>query len=294
MTKKQKIKDTVVRYLLITFGCFCLGAGIALFLDPNMLAPGGVSGLAIILSRFIPLSTGLIILILNVPLLILGLIKFGKEFLFSTVYATVMLAVATDLMSYIAQVCGITAVTHDLFLAALFGGALSAIGLGIVFRNRCTTGGLDIIVKIIHTKHRHLGTGTVYLIVDIVIAAVSAIVFRDVEIGLYACVGIVVQGLLMDVVIYGGAGAKFVYIISCAPDTIKRRICDELEIGATEIEGEGGYTGEKKRNIMCVAKNHLYPKVRDIVREEDPSAFMIVNSAREVYGLGFRDHHEEL
>lgn len=294
MKNKEKVIKIIWRYFVITFGCFSLAAGISLFLDPNKLAPGGISGIAIILSRFVPVSTGMLILIMNVPLLILGLVKFGKEFLFSTVYATIVQALAVDLISYIFGLFGIEKATSDLFLAAVFGGILSAIGLGLVFRCNCTTGGLDIIVKILHTKYRHLGMGSIYLVVDFLIAAVSAAVFKDIDVALYACVGIIIYSLLTDLITYGGNGAKFLYIISNDPAPIKKRILTELEIGVTDIEGEGAYTGEKKKIIMCAVRKDLYPQLRDIVREEDPTAFMIVNTAKEVYGLGFRDHHEEL
>ena len=294
MKNKEKVIKIIWRYVVITFGCFSLAAGISLFLDPNKLAPGGISGIAIILSRFVPVSTGMLILIMNVPLLILGLVKFGKEFLFSTVYATIVQALAVDLISYIFGLFGIEKATSDLFLAAVFGGILSAIGLGLVFRCNCTTGGLDIIVKILHTKYRHLGMGSIYLVVDFLIAAVSAAVFKDIDVALYACVGIIIYIMLTDLITYGGNGAKFLYIISNDPAPIKKRILTELEIGVTDIEGEGAYTGEKKKIIMCAVRKDLYPQLRDIVREEDPTAFMIVNTAKEVYGLGFRDHHEEL
>ena len=292
MEKKLR-KAFVLRCLTIALGCLSLGAGIALFLDPNRIAPGGVSGIAIILSRFVPLDTGLIMLILNVPLLAAGAAAFGKRFLFSTVYATILLSLFTDLLSFILKKSGVIAITDDLFLAAIFGGILAAVGLGLVFRCGSTTGGMDIAVKLIRKKFRHLGTGIIFFATDFAIAGISAAVFKDIEIGLYACVGILVYSLLLDTVICGGYGAKFVYIVSASPQRIKQRILSELGIGATDLEGAGGFTGEKKKIVLAAVKKHLYPKLRDIVREEDASAFMIVSSAQEVYGLGFRSHHEE-
>ena len=291
---KNRIHATVLRYLIITLGCFSLGAGIALFLDPNRIAPGGITGIAIILNKFLPVNTGLLILILNVPLLIFGFIQFGKRFIFSTVYATLVLSAATDLAAFIAAQFDVQAVTDDIFLAALFGGILSAVGLGLVFRCQCTTGGLDIAVSFIHKKWRHLGVGKIFLLLDFLIAGISAIVFKDADVGLYACVSIIVYSALMDVIIYGGNGAKVIYIVSNTPERIKSRLLSELEIGATDIEGVGGYTGERKTILMVAVKKLLYPRLRDIVREEDPSAFMIVSDAQEVYGLGFRSHLEDV
>lgn len=292
--KRPKWTALLTRYAVITAGCILLGAGIALFLDPNRLAPGGISGVAIILNKFIPVSTGLLILLLNVPLLVIGGIKLGGRFLISTTYATIMLSLSTDLIGWIMELCGTARATDDLFLAALFGGVLCALGLGLVFRCQCTTGGLDIVVMLIHKRWRHLGVGKIFLIVDFLIAGISALVFRDLRVGLYSCFGIAVYSILMDFVVYGGSGAKMVYVVGEHPQAVKRRILTELEIGVTDLAGVGGYTGADKTVLLCAVKKHLYPRLRDIVREEDPAAFMIVGDAHEVYGLGFRSHHDEL
>lgn len=294
MIDRQKIIKGVVRYVAITLGCLCLAAGIALFLNPNNISTGGVAGIAIILNKFIPVSTGLLILILNVPLLIIGLIVFGKDFLFSTVYATVVLSLATDLITYLGTRFGIVPLTDDLFLAAIFGGILSALGIGTVFRFKGTTGGLDIVVMLIHKKYRYMGVGSIFLIADFLIAGVTAIVFRNLGVGLYSCVSVIVYSVLMDRVVYGGNGAKFIYIVSDCPEKIMARILSELNIGATYIEGVGAYTNKSKQIIMCVVKKHIYPNLRDVVRDEDPAAFMIVSAAQDVYGLGYRSHHEDL
>lgn len=292
--RRKSGKEIVTDLLIITLGCFLLAAGIALFLDPNRLAPGGLSGVAIILNKLLPLNTGLLLLILNIPLLIVGLIKMGKQFLFSTVYATVMLSLLTDLISWIAGLFGVEAVTGDLFLASLFGGLLSGIGLGLVFSRGCTTGGLDIVVALIHRKWRHLEVGKIFLVIDFLVAGASALVFQDLEIGLYAAFGILIYSVMMDLFLYGGQGEKFVYIVSETPDGIRARILSELDIGVTDVEGVGGYTGRDKKILLVAVRKHLYPSLRDIVREEDPAAFMIVNDARAVYGEGFRSHHEDL
>ena len=292
--RRKSGKEIVTDLLIITLGCFLLAAGIALFLDPNRLAPGGLSGVAIILNKLLPLNTGLLLLILNIPLLIVGLIKFGRQFLFSTVYATVMLSLLTDLISWIAGLFGVEAVTGDLFLASLFGGLLSGAGLGLVFSRGCTTGGLDIVVALIHKRWRHLSVGRIFLAVDFLVAAASAAVFQDIAIGLYASFGILIYSVVMDAILYGGQGEKFVYIVSEIPDGIRARILSELDIGVTDVEGVGGYTGRNKKILLVAVRKHLYPSLRDIVREEDPAAFMIVNDARAVYGEGFRSNHEDL
>lgn len=141
---------------MITLGGVIGGAGLSVFLEPHNLAPGGVSGIAIILGNFIPVPTGTLVFCLNIPLLALGLWKFGREFLFSTVYATIVFSASIDGAAWLFG--PLIPVTDDLLLSALFGGAVSALGLGIVFRMGCTTGGTDIIVKILRSRYRHIKT----------------------------------------------------------------------------------------------------------------------------------------
>lgn len=289
--KKIFTWKNIAKFLLITLGSVIGGSGVSLFLSPHNLAPGGVSGIAIILANFIPVSTGIIVLCLNVPLLIVGLIRFGKEFLFSTVYATIVFSLSIDGCTWLFRT--LIPPTHDLLLSALFGGALSAVGLGLVFRNGCTTGGTDIVVKLLRARYRHIKTGALFLCVDLVIAAISGIVFRDLEIVMYASVAIVVNGVVMDFVIYGGNEAKLVYIVSDFYEAIAERVLKELDIGATYLDGSGAYTNREKKIVMVAIKKHLYPKLRDIVKELDPGAFMIVSSAKEIYGEGFQDHLKE-
>lgn len=289
--KKILSWKNIAKFLVITLGSMIGGCGIALFLEPHNLAPGGVSGIAIILANFIPVSTGIIVLCLNIPLLIVGLIKFGKEFLFSTVYATIIFSLSIDGCNW--AFGSLIPPTQDLLLSSLFGGALSAVGLGLVFRNGCTTGGTDIIVKLLRSRYRHIKTGALFLCVDLVIAIVSGIVFRNIEIVLYASVAIVVSGLVMDFVIYGGNEAKLVFIVSDCYEEIAGRVLKELDIGATYLNGSGAYTNREKKIVMVAIKKHLYPNLRDIVKDLDPSAFMIVSSAKEIYGEGFQDHLKE-
>ncbi len=207
MSDINTVKTRAKRYCLVTAGCASLGAGIALFLEPNRLAPGGVSGVAIILSRFVPLHTG-VLMLLNIPLLILGGVVFGRRFLFSTVHGAVMLSVFTDLIGYICGRFGAAGATQDLFLASVFGGLLTAVGLGLIFRCDSTTGGLDIVVRLLHAKLGNVSVGFLFLTVDFAVAGVSAVVFRSPETGMYATVAILLYGFLTDVVIAGRRGKR--------------------------------------------------------------------------------------
>lgn len=291
--KKSGFFVFVKKYGMLAAGCVFYSLAIALFLDAYDLASGGVTGIAIILNTFIPLDTGYLIIIINVPLFVLGLVYFGKKFAVSTVCSTVISSLLTELWIWAFR-------DHmpqfsSLLLPSAIGGALFGAGMGLIFRAGSSTGGTDIIVKILRKKFRYLKTGVISMIIDVVIIAASVAVFRDIELLCYTVISIIATTLVFDWVLYGGNSAKLVYIITaedfCAP--ICDKILKELDVGATVIDGEGAYTGDRRRIVMCAIRNVLYPKLRDIVREEDPHAFMIVSSAKEIYGEGYKGHTDE-
>ncbi len=286
--KKKSFAENLKDFIMITAGSLIFAAGISMFLDPNNLAPGGVSGIAIIINHFVPLNAGTIIIIINVPIMILGVVKFGFRFLWTTIYAV---ALSSGAMEILDRTVG--SITSNLLLAAVAGGALQAIGIGLVFRGGATTGGTDIIVRIMRQRYRYIRTGTLFLIVDSMIIAASGIVFKDLDIALYAALALTVYMMVFNSVLYGGDGARLVYVISSAKEKIADRIMKELDAGATLLKGKGAYTGQDKEVLMVVLRMRSLPEARDIVREEDKNAFMIVTKATSVFGEGFKSHDEE-
>lgn len=273
--------------LLITVGSAVYGAALGLFLDPNALAPGGVSGLAVLLSRVLGLRTGTWFMLMNIPILILGIWRFGFRFILSTIYSTVLISLCTNLSGRLGVM------TRDPFLAALAGGVLMAVGIGLVFKAGSTTGGTDIIVKCLRQRMPHLRTGRLFLILDVAVVALSALVFRDVDKALYAGVAVAVNSFVLDLVLYGRDEAKLIYIISDHAGEIAERLLKELDIGVTYMQGKGAYSGRPKQVILCAVKKHMAPKAEDVVREEDPLAFLIVTSATEIYGEGYKSYFGE-
>ena len=277
------------RFLLITLGCLVYSCGIALFLDPARMIPGGVSGIAIAVSHLTDkISTGNVMLIINIPLLLLGLWKFGKSFLFSTVYATVLSSVFIDVINKI--IAAYLPLTEEMILVALVGGALAGLGVGLVFRGGGTTGGTDIITKMIRLKHPRFKTNTIFLAVDSTIVAASAIVFKDVDTALYSAITLVVFSKMLDIVLYGPDGAKMVYIISDRPEEIADKLLIDLDVGVTYLNGSGAYSGQEKKVLMCASRKHIFPRIREVVSNVDDMAFMIVGSAQEIFGEGFKNH----
>lgn len=282
-TKKQILRD----YLIITFASIIYAVAISLFLDPNSLAPGGVTGIAIILNRIIHIETGTLILVLNIPVLLLGAWKFGGGFILSTLYCTVLTSVLTNLMALWGPI------TVDPVLATLAGASLLALSMGWIFKAGATTGGMDIVVKVLRLKFPHLKTGSLYLLIDATVVTASAFVFHNIDRALYAGVVVFLTSFLLDLVLYGRDGAKLIYIISDHSESITKRILEELDIGVTHVRGVGAYSGKDKNVIMCVIRKPLAPKAEDIVKEEDPMAFMIVTSAMEIYGEGYKSYFSE-
>lgn len=285
--EQKKIWRLIWNYLVITVFSFTYAVGISLFLDPNKLAPGGVGGISIMLSRVTPIPTGTWILLLNIPILALGLWKFGVKFLISTVYCTIVSSVFTNLLA------GFGALTTDKLLASVAGGAIMAVSMGMILKAGATTGGVDIIVKVLRLRYRHLKTGNLYLIMDAIVVTLSGIMFHNLEVALYAAVAIFVCSVVLDTVLYGKDGAKMIYIISDRPDRITDRLLEDLDIGVTSLRGEGAYSGKEKKVLMCVMRKPLAPKAQQIVREEDPEAFMIVSDATEIFGEGYKSYFSE-
>ena len=285
--EQKKVWKLIWDYLMITIFSFTYAAGISLFLDPNKLAPGGVSGISIMLSRIPPIPTGTWILLLNIPILGLGLWKFGLKFLISTVYCTIVSSAFTNMLA------GFGALTTDKVLAAAAGAALMAVSMGMILKAGATTGGVDIIVKVLRLRYRHLKTGNLYLIMDAIVVTLSGIMFHNLEIALYAAVAIFISSVVLDTVLYGKDGAKMIYIISDHPDRITDRLLEDLDIGVTSLKGEGAYSGKEKKVLMCVMRKPLAPKAQQIVKEEDPEAFMIVSDATEIFGEGYKSYFSE-
>ncbi len=284
----EKIKTScfvhgIKKYLTIFLGAIFYAAGISLFLNPNDLAPGGVTGIAILLNRFVDVETGTLILLLNVPIILLGIWKFGWKFILSTIYSLFMISMLTNLMEYIGPL------TEDRMLAAIVGAVLVGTGIGVVFKAGSTTGGIDIIIKIIKQKFPHKKTGSLFLIFDSVVIAAAGLVFGTIEASIYASIATVVTMYTMDTVLYGKDGARLIYIISDHSDELTNCLLHEAGLGVTWLYGAGTFQSREKKIIMCVADKKKSLQVEEIVKEHDPESFMIISNATEIYGEGYKN-----
>ncbi len=278
------------RYSIITASCVIYAVGYACFLSPNHLAPGGISGLAVILGEFVPLDKGTIILCLNLPLLAAGAVVFGRKFFLSTMYATTLSSLLISAASLLPPT--LLPATTDLLTAGLAGGALIALGMGIIFRQEATTGGTDIIVRLLQRKLPHIRTGLLFLTVDSCVVALSAAVFGNINLALYAALSLFVSTKVFDAVLYGNNSARLLLIITKHPETVINAATKTLNIGVTTVKTRGGYTGSDNTMLVCAVKKHIFPAMKNLVITTDPEAFMIVSSADEIYGIGFISHRK--
>lgn len=288
---KGDILEKTADFLIITLGSISFSLGISLFLSPCGLAAGGLSGIAIIINKLCGIPTGLLIFLMNIPLFIAGFMVMGKGFTAKTLYATALSSVLIDLeakyfLSY-------TPLTEDIFPSAVAGAVLEALGIAIILRRGGSTGGTDIIVKFLRKKFRNIKTGSFILAVDLIIISASAIIFENIERALYAAIALYINSKIIDLILYGKDEAKLLVIISDRPQHIADRFMKELGIGVTFTYGSGGYTGNDKRVIICAVKNHAFHLAKDIVNETDTGAFMIVSSASEIFGEGYKMHGSE-
>ena len=275
MDKKRTVLHFILQYIGITIASIMYAMALAWFLNPNQLAPGGVSGIAIVLKEIFPFLPGIgaLILIFNIPI----------------IYTVVFSSIVIDL---IPSITGIKAITMDPMLAAVIGGALHGIAIGILFRLETTTGGTDVIIKIIRQKKPHLKTGQLYIILDLVILAASAVAFRNIEVALYAGITIYITSAVMDKALYNGDQQTMVYIVSAKRKIIADRMLQELDLGVTMLQAVGAYKNNETEVIMCVMRKATLVKVRNLLKEVDPDAFMIVSTANEVFGEGFKNQYE--
>jgi len=287
MMSKKRMKEVTWNYIRMTLAAVVYSVGISLFLDPNELAPGGVTGISIILNRLTGVETGTLILLLNVPILLLGAWKFGIKVIISTLYCIVFVSLLTNMLAPVG------ALTTEPILAILAGCSMIAIGMGFVFRAGGTTGGTDIIIKVIRRSKPHIRTGTLLLLLDAAVVILSVIVFGDLDKALYAGLGAFVTSLVLDLVLYGRDEAKMIYIISDHAGKIADRLLLELRVGVTYVEGRGAFSGRAKDIILCVMRKPLFPKAEEIVKQEDSEAFMIISSATEIYGEGYKSYFGE-
>lgn len=282
---KKTVKKEIKSYIKITIGLLFVALGLNLFLIPNKIAAGGISGLGVILFSIFKFPVGVTMLVCNIILFIVAFKIIGKTFGARSIYATVALSVMVDFIHYVIP---FKPFTNDLLIAVIFGDLMTGIGMAIVFNNKASTGGTDILAKIIN-KYTHLEIGKSLLIIDFAIGAMAGILLGSVTVGMYSLLAILVNTFTIDAFLVSLNIKKQAFIISRYPEKIAERVLKELNRGVTYLEGQGAYTGEERKAIICVVGSRQIHTLIDIVREVDERAFLAISNVNEVRGEGFKD-----
>ncbi len=275
------MKKFLKRYASITLGTLVTAVALDLFLIPNRLAVGGVSGLSTAVNYLTNLPVGTLSILFNIPLYILGYFSEGKSFVMKSAYATAALAMFIDAFAFIPHV------VSDLLLSAVFGGAMAGAGYGLVLAFGATTGGSDIIAKLVNKKRRHISMGSILFVIDAAVIAFAAFTFRNLYTALYSVIALYISSKVIDLLLEGVNFAKLAIIITDKSAETAGAITRTINRGATYLSGSGVYTGKRKNLIMCSLKKNEITMLKSIVAGIDPRAFVIITDVREVLGEGF-------
>lgn len=280
---RKKLFSFITDIAFYIVGCGVYSIAVTMFISPNEISPGGLTGIATVLNYLFMLPTGIVLFLLNIPILILGFIKFGGIFITKTAIATTILSFMLEITENLLPEFKI-----DLILAAVFGGILMGLGLSIVMLRGATTGGVDIIAKVINRKFRHLTVGRLILMSDAAVVMIAALAYGNMQSALYSVISLYASSRIMDVMLYGADKGKIVYIITDSAKEISDAVMTEVRRGVTVMNVVGGYTGSDKKMLMCVLRRHEVSAVYRIVGENDSNAFIVVGEAGEIFGQGFK------
>jgi len=278
----EKGMKAIVWFIKIILGCALFGLGFAFFLQPNDLNAGGISGLAMMFVHLTGFgSVGVVTLLMNLPLFLLGGIKVGRKFFVGSLVGLTASSLLLDGFSLLPHP------TTEPLIAALYGGLLCGIGLGIVFSAGASTGGSDIIVRLLKLRYENVPIGTINILFDGVVVILTGLVFWDVSKALYSGVTIFVCGQVIDAVVYRFDYSKVALIISREHEQIAQMIGQKLDRGATYLNGQGSYSGKEMKIVLSVVKKQQVAELKRLVMELDPDAFVVVQEAHQVLGEGF-------
>lgn len=285
---KRKAKTLIIDYFVINLGLIIAAIGISLFIVPAKIVSGGVTGIATILFYTFNLSVGTSMLLINIPLFLIGVKTFGKEYGAKTLFGIIMLSFYIDLFIKFVGIDNVIDFTKgsNFLLAPLFGGILLGIGLGLVLKFGGSTGGTDIIAQIVN-KITKIPMGYCMMINDTIII-VSGIAFFGIEKGLYAVIAMFTTNVVINKIFEGAGYTKMVYIISDEYELIRNIILKDIKKGGTAISAKGLYTDKNKSMIMTVLKNKEIRDLQALIKRADPNAFVIISEVHQVLGEGFK------
>ncbi|MBC8570771.1 YitT family protein [Zongyangia hominis] len=284
---KEKWKQEILRYLFMLIGCFFYALCLDLFLVPNHIVGGGVTGLATLGNILFHWNVGTVAILLNIPILLLGLKTQGWVFIVRCFITNMVLGIFTDLFAFLPSI------TQNPLLAAMYGGLAQGVAIGLFVRFAVSSGGTELLGRVIHHGLPHIGIPTWIAILDGIIVLTGAVVMKNPENVLYALILIFIATKVSDTVITGLNRAKLCYIITERPDEVSRTLLENSPRGVTNLSGKGMYSGTPKGVLLTCVKSHQLVELRRLVRSVDEEAFVIVSETTEVRGKGFESMEEE-
>ncbi len=279
---KTKALDIARNNIIWIIGCSLYAIGVNSFSIPNSIAQSGITGLAVIFNHLFEFPVGTANLIMNIPLLILMWLFLGKKLVARTLWVTVLLSTALDVFAMF-----MPPYEGDKILASLFCGLLQGAGLGMIMITGATSGGTDIVGRLVHKRWPHITVGTIVMISDALVVAAGMLVFKSVESGLYAIIMIFVSTKVIDAMIYGTGNGKMLMIVTDKADEVSKAIVHSSPRGVSIVPATGAYTGKGKNILICVARKHEISGILKTVRAIDDKTFIIVSEANEILGEGF-------
>lgn len=285
---ENNLSRAVRNYLWIALGSALYSLSFDWFYVPNQIGFGGLTALGMILNHFSPaIPIGAVVFLLNIPIFILGWKFLGGHTLVSSLFAMAATSVLVDLISAV-----YTFPPMDPMLAAVFGGVSLGVALGMIFSKGATTGGTDLIARLLKLPFAWLPVGKLLMVVDLSLLLAVSVAFRSMESGMYGIISLYISTMVMDGVLYGMDQSKVAYIITSQPRVITEEIDRQMDRGVTYLHGEGSFSGEEKLVLMCAFKQKQIVPLKALVHELDPQAFLIVCDAHEVLGQGFRRYQK--
>ena len=278
----QSIKKISIEIVGTVVGAFIMAIGVSLFLLPNQLSSGGVSGIATLTYYLFNFPVGKMILFINIPLFLYSFYKIGRNFLIKSLIGTVCLSVFIDILDIFKPL------TDDKFLACVYGGIIIGFGTAVILKANSSTGGSDLISTVAKKYNPNVRSSNIITIFDIIVVSLNTLFFREIEVGLYSAIAIYLMGKIIDIVFEGIYFTKFMIIVSDKSKEIAKEIGEKIERGTTGLYGKGMYTNKDKIVLMCAAGRRDVSKIRMIARKIDSNSFIIITNSREVVGQGFK------
>ena len=277
------VKKYALEYIYIIIGAFLMAVSTALFLLPNQLSTGGISGISTILYYSCNYPVGLTMLLINVPLFVIAMVKVNKRLFFKSILGTVLLSVFIDLLE------NLSPITNDRFLACIYGGIIIGIGTAIILKAGASTGGTDLLSYVIRAYNNKFKSSRVIIIADTIIIFFNIIFFREIEIGLYSVIAIYLMGKMIDIIFEGIYFTKIMFIISEKYEEISKEIGILVKRGSTGIYSKGMYSGKQNVMLFCVASRKEVAEIKQIIKQIDKNAFIVTTDAIETLGKGFSE-----